>query len=83
MALVSAVTTVMFYAMSDGLESELALFLECARGSDLEPKLYDPQQYLDGFLRDFQRTVEEGVGELRGIREDMPGIASNFYGGFR
>ena len=43
-SLISAALAILAQGGSDGLESELAVYLECACGDDLEDSLYPPEE---------------------------------------
>jgi hypothetical protein len=72
MTLISAaVTLIDTDYVSDALESELTVFLECATGSDLHPDYYDPGLRVDCEIRSFARAAEKAFENLRDVRDQV------------
>lgn len=72
MTLISAAVTLLdTHGVSDGLESELSVFLECAAGSDLKPVYYAPDFRVDCEIRGFARRMEEAFDDLRHTRDQV------------
>lgn len=72
MTLITAALTIMETCeISDALESELSVYLECATGSDLKPVYYAPDLRVDCEIRTFARRMEEAFIDLRYVRDQV------------